>query len=312
MNQKESICLCYLFQRDLAHLTLIRLVTGAASGIGRGTVENLLKIGCGKIFACDINEKQLQENFGKNEQVICITVDISNLEQVQKAVAIVEQHLPPNEKLFGIVNCAGILCPRYTPIIGVKEEEVERQFKVNVFGMIRMNKNLFPYLQRPNGVIINVSSMSGLGFLPLLGMYPATKYAVRGYSEALRRELALLGIRVVSVFPGGVNTPLSAQLGSQSVDCSEYDFWDSRILEYSTKVGMDTTNSNMPILFMPHEIGFFLSNIVFNSNVKRDIILDKYWFVRAFYYSTYALLPNAISDTLYSLAMKLNTKRKQD
>ncbi len=154
--------------------------------------------------------------------------------------------------------------------------------------------------------------MSGLGFLPLLGMYPATKYAVRGYSEALRRELALLGIRVVSVFPGGVNTPLSAQLGSQSVDCSEYDFWDSRILEYSSKVGMDTTNSSMPILFMPHEIGFFLSNIVFNSHMKRDIILDKFWFVRAFYYCTYALLPNVVSDFLYSVAMKLNTKRNQD
>lgn len=284
------------------------LVTGAASGIGKGTVDNLLRIGCTKIFAVDINEKLLKENFGSNSKVVCIAIDISNVEQVKDAVRIVANELPSNEKLFGIINCAGILCSRFTPLLNVKEQDMERMFKVNVFGMIHLNKYLFPHLQRPNGVIVNVSSMNGLGMMPLLGVYPATKYAVRGYSEALRRELALLGIRVVSVYPGGVNTPLASQMATQPVDTCEYDFWDSRLWsDPATNIQKDN-----PMLFMPDEIGLFIANAMFHSGMKRDLILDKLWYFRAMYYSTYALLPNVISDIIYSFPIKLRNKSKQE
>jgi short-subunit dehydrogenase len=117
-----------------------------------------------------------------------------------------------NEKLFGLVNNAGIAVSG--PLLHLPLEEFRRQMEVNVLALLQVTQAFAPLLGVDRsrigipGRIVNISSVAGKIGVPFVGAYVASKHAVEGLSETLRRELQLYGIDVIVIGPGAVVTAI--------------------------------------------------------------------------------------------------------
>lgn len=175
------------------------LVTGASSGIGKATVRRLLRDGHTVYGAA-----RRLDNMRDIEQIgaIILKMDITNDQEILNVVECIDRE---QGGLDVLVNNAG-----YTvtgPIELVSIDEARRQFEVNLFGLGRLTQLVLPGMRRNgSGRIINVSSVGGRTYTPLSGWYHATKYALEGWSDCLRLEVAEFGIEVVIIEPGGVKT----------------------------------------------------------------------------------------------------------
>ena len=177
------------------------LVTGAASGIGKATVLLLAEKGFG-VYATDMSEAELDGMRGV-AGIEAFRLDITNDSDVENARASIDMK---GTGLFALINNAGIFSPG--PLMELPIERLIQQFSVNVFGTHRLTKALFPLLLKSNGRIVNLSSVAGYVATPFSGPYASSKHAIEGWSDALRRELMPLGVKVVVVEPALINTPL--------------------------------------------------------------------------------------------------------
>ena len=113
----------------------------------------------------------------------------------------------------------------------LSSEEARAQFETNFFGVVRMVNAVLPLMrQQRRGHIINVSSLSGLSPIPFLGMYSASKFALEGYTEALRHEVGPFNVRVSLAEVGFLKTPMmnNRKIGAHRI--TEYDPWRQRAL----------------------------------------------------------------------------------
>lgn len=179
------------------------LVTGAASGIGRATSLQCAEMGA-KLILIDLNEKGLQEtqNLIESSDVEYRVLDLTNLEKLCEMVST----LP---KLDGVASNAGIVLSLLAKFSEAKD--MERIFNINTFSHINLVQQLITQKKLNKGAsIVFTSSMSGV-YCGLAGgtLYGATKSALLGYSKALAIELAPRGIRVNTIHPGMIETPLT-------------------------------------------------------------------------------------------------------
>lgn len=180
------------------------MVTGAASGIGRATAIQCAEMGA-KLFLVDLNEKGLQETkeLISHNDVEYRALDLTNLDSLIEMVAI----LP---KLDGVASNAGIVLSLLAKFSEPKD--MERIFKINTFSHINLVQQLIAQKKLNKGAsIVFTSSMSGV-YCGLAGgsLYGATKSAILGYTKALAIELAPRGIRVNTIHPGMIETPLTS------------------------------------------------------------------------------------------------------
>jgi NAD(P)-dependent dehydrogenase (short-subunit alcohol dehydrogenase family) len=177
------------------------LVTGAASGIGKAITDSLSCNGWG-VYATDVDENGLSQ-FGKNENVRTIKIDTTKDADAVKAVAFIQKQ---HTGLYALVNNAGVFFPG--PLMDFPQKRFERQFEINIFGTQRLARHFFPLLLESKGRIINISSAAGFLAMQFSGPYAASKHALEGWSDSLRRELIPLGVKVIVVEPGLIKTPL--------------------------------------------------------------------------------------------------------
>ena len=182
------------------------LITGASSGIGAATARLFAQNGYRVALAARrVNrlEALAQEIQSSGGQAIVIVTDISQLEQVQQmARSVIEQFgrvdLLFNNAGFGRLNWLENMDPL---------KDVQAQIDVNLTGLIWSAQAVLPHMiEQKSGHIINMASMAGLIAPPTYSVYAATKFAVRGFSQALRREVGVFGVRVSTICPGGVDT----------------------------------------------------------------------------------------------------------
>lgn len=180
------------------------MVTGAASGIGRATAIQCAEMGA-KVILIDLNENGLQETkeLISHNDVEYRALDLTNLDSLIEMVAT----LP---KLDGVASNAGIVLSLLAKFSEPKD--MERIFKINTFSHINLIQQLIAQKKLNKGAsIVFTSSMSGV-YCGLAGgsLYGATKSAVLGYTKALAIELAPRGIRVNTIHPGMIETPLTS------------------------------------------------------------------------------------------------------
>ncbi|HET9639111.1 MAG TPA: SDR family oxidoreductase [Allosphingosinicella sp.] len=186
------------------------VITGAASGIGRGTALALAKRGCNLALA-DLNEEGLAETAalaGKHGvEVSRHRLDVASREAVAALPAAV---LAAHGRADLLFNNAGVA------IGGTFEQVAEEDFdwlmEINFWGVVRMTRAFLPLLRSSDSArIINISSIFGIIAPPGQTAYSASKFAVRAFSESLRRELEAEGakIGVTVVHPGGVATSIA-------------------------------------------------------------------------------------------------------
>ena len=183
------------------------LVTGCSSGISRAVAVAALARGY-RVVATARDVSQVADlAAGEPARALSLPLDVTRPEQVAAAVA-------EAECVFGaidvLVNNAG-----YGYLAAIEEgedAEVRGLFETNFFGLVAMTKAVLPGMRaRRRGHVINISSMTGLVGNPGAGYYAASKFAVEGLSEALRKELAPFGIRVTLVEPGAFRTDWSGR-----------------------------------------------------------------------------------------------------
>jgi NAD(P)-dependent dehydrogenase (short-subunit alcohol dehydrogenase family) len=185
------------------------VITGASSGIGWATAKVLLTNNF-RVFGMvrkPTDAERLISDFGKNFHPLL--GDVTDETSVHKAAADVEGMLG-TARLAGLVNNAGIVVAG--PLLHLSSTDMRRQIDVNLMGPFFVTQAFAPLLgsdpnrSGPPGRIVQISSVSGaLGF-PLVGAYTASKFALEGMSESLRRELLLYGIDVIVLGPGTVAT----------------------------------------------------------------------------------------------------------
>ena len=184
------------------------LVTGAATGIGRAIALELASQGA-QVAAADIQvPTQTVDAIRKaGGQAVGLAADVSQPDQVQDMVSRCVRELGG---LDGLVNNAGIyssLIPR--PFEDIDLAEHARILQINVQGLLNMTHMAFPFLRATaNAQVINMGSASGHYGVPHLASYSASKFAVRGLTEALDLEWAKHGIRVADLMPPFVSTPM--------------------------------------------------------------------------------------------------------
>jgi len=174
------------------------LVTGATSGIGKATAALLAAKGY-RVFGTS------RDPAGKaGDGFELLQLDVTSDESVAACVSAVAERT--GGRIDVLHNNAG------TGIIGAAEEvtpeETLRLFQINLFGVMRMTNAVLPLMRaRKAGTVINMSSSGGVAALPFAALYCATKFALEGYTEALRHELRPFNIAAVVVAPGPVSTP---------------------------------------------------------------------------------------------------------
>ena len=186
------------------------VITGVSTGIGYAAALRLTKAGH-TVFGSVRNEedaKRLQSELGDNYHPLIFDVTDSNA--IQDAAEYVTKVVGDNG-IDALINNSGIALGG--PILELSVDVFRKQFEVNVFGIINVTQAFSKLLgaykdSYYQGKIIMISSVAGKRSYPFVGPYSASKHAVEGMSDALRRELMLYGIDVILVEPGPVKTDI--------------------------------------------------------------------------------------------------------
>jgi NAD(P)-dependent dehydrogenase (short-subunit alcohol dehydrogenase family) len=171
----------------------IAFITGCSSGIGLGVAQRLLDRGWRVIAGLRDPARAPRELTGAT----LVALDVSRQQQILDAVAGIE-------RLDCLINNAGYGLTG--PFASYTAAQMERQVQVNLLGPALLTQQLLPALKRARGRILTVSSLCGEAGMPMMTMYCATKYALEGWAEALRYELAADGVQVGLIEPGGFRT----------------------------------------------------------------------------------------------------------
>lgn len=184
------------------------LVTGAATGIGNATAQRLFDDGA-TVILCDVNEKVGQEAAARMDssltRAIFIKADVSSTESVDNLFSTIKNRFG---KLNGAFNNAGISGEMGTPLGNYRKEEWHRVFGVNIDGVFYCLQHEINLMKESGGSIVNTASIWGTVGAAGACAYVASKHAVIGLTKAAALEYATQGIRINSVSPGSINTPI--------------------------------------------------------------------------------------------------------
>ena len=186
------------------------LITGVSTGIGKSCAK-LLSSNNYKVFGTVRNNKdaeKLKKELG--EFFYPIIMDVTNEESIYSAKKTIEENIP-NKQLDILINNAGIALGG--PIKYIDVDMFRKQFEVNLFGVVAVTNAFLELLgatkeNNHQGKIIMISSISGKRSYPFCSPYVASKHALEGFSDCIRKELMLYGVDVVLIEPGPVKTAI--------------------------------------------------------------------------------------------------------
>ena len=265
------------------------VVTGVSTGIGWGATKILIKAGH-RVFGSvrkQADADRLQKEFG--DKFVPLIFDVVDAKAVQAGVAKVREAMK-GETLLGLVNNAGIAVSG--PLLYITPDEFRDQMEVNLIGVLNATQAFAPLLGADRslkgkpGRIVNIASVGGKRAFPFIGPYAASKHALEGFSEALRRELMLFGIDVIIIGPGAVKTAIWDK--ADQVDVSRYantPYGPS--IERFTKFFIENGKKGLP----PEKLGRVIMHALTTAKPK----------VR------YAVVPSFIQDRLLPAIMPRRT-----
>lgn len=185
-----------------SHETLV-LISGASTGMGAATARELAGRGYHVLAGV---RRPADADALRATNIEPVILDITDPDQIEAVAARIAAD-PAGRPLHAVVNNAGIAIN--APVELLPMDEWRRQFEVNFFGHVAVTKAVLPALHASSGRVVNISSVGGKIAMPTYGAYAGAKFALEAMSDALRRELAPHGVRVVVVEPGGVRTEMT-------------------------------------------------------------------------------------------------------
>jgi NAD(P)-dependent dehydrogenase (short-subunit alcohol dehydrogenase family) len=197
------------------------MITGAASGIGRSLARHLSRLGS-PVAIADIDEAGLKETARTLPGPVLVRVlDVRDAADQHRFAAEVREWLPTladptladptlanGAQLAAVFNNAGVAVA--SSVLDADPDDDEWLRQINFDGVVNGTRAFLPILvEQDDGVIVNTSSVFGLVGMPYQSAYCASKFAVRGFTDALRQELRGTGVRAVTVHPGGIKTSIA-------------------------------------------------------------------------------------------------------
>ncbi|HUN56078.1 MAG TPA: SDR family oxidoreductase [Smithella sp.] len=260
------------------------LVTGANSGIGLATAGHLADQGF-HVYAGARDTRTL-EGLSKNLNVTPVKLDVTSKADILEVKSIIEKR---GTGLFGLVNNAGIT--KAGALMDVSMEDMHEQFEVNLFGVHQITQALFSFILQAKGRIVMMSSDSGFFATPFVGPYCSSKFALEGYSDSLRREIAPYGVKVILIEPGRIVTAIWDK-GEKILTDSKYThsmFWkEAKALgEYSIRKGKTTG-------LAPIEVAKSVCHVLIAANPKLRYIVAE----NKLEYQMIKILPDSYVDKL--------------
>lgn len=226
----------------------IMIITGASSGIGKETAKILAEKGH-TIYDFSRRDISLQN-------INHIRVDVTNEENVQDAV---KQVFEKEGRIDIVINCAGYGISGAVEFTETKD--AQRQFDVNFFGTVNVNKAVIPYMRKLcGGRIVNISSVAAVAHIPFQTYYSASKAALESYTNALANEVRPFGISVTAIQPGDICTEFT-DTRQKSFDGD--DVYDGRISRSVSGMEKDEVKGMSPI-----KAAEYIAKISLQKNVK--------------------------------------------
>jgi hypothetical protein len=228
------------------------LITGASSGFGEDAAWFFAAEGCRVVLAARRVERlrrlaaRIQEEGG---EAIAVPMDIVNPADIENMV---KSALDLYGQIDILFNNAGI-----GRVAWFEEHSLERDLdlliRVNLIGVMQVTRMTLPHMiERRKGHIINMSSVSGLISPPLIASYSASKFGVRAFTDALRREVAPFGIRVSGIYPGPARTEFGQHIGRNKAYSSFRDKINVRMSsEYVARRVVDVAKRPRRSLIIP-------------------------------------------------------------
>ena len=214
----------------------LAVVTGAGSGIGRALAYELARRGA-HLAISDIDERGLAET-ASHAGVIGAKVHETRLDVTDRpaVLAYADEVAAQYGSVNIVINNAGIAFTG--DIEAMSFEQIERVMDVDFWGVVNGTKAFLPHvIASGDGHIVNISSLFGLLAVPGQGAYNAAKFAVRGFTEALRQEMLLAGhpVQVTCVHPGGIKTAIARNAGAVTGQdaAALADVFDSKLARMS-------------------------------------------------------------------------------
>lgn len=272
------------------------MITGASSGLGKASAQKLAQEGF-KVFAAvrKAEDKETLENLHKN--IIPVFLDVTDKNSIDAAF---EKIQAETSDLFALVNNAGIALAG--PVEYLPLELLKKQFDVNVFAAIKMAQKALPMMENTTDArIVNISSMASYGIFPFVSPYCASKRALDMFFNSLLIECKMPQLKIISVKPGVVATPI----WNKSVDAS-FSFFENidpharkkyeKELEFLSQNARKNTDKGLK----PEDIANLVYKVlsVKNPKLSYNIGRDSY-FARFMSH-----LPQGIANKLVKLGLK--------
>jgi len=218
-------------------------ITGASKGLGLTLTKKLLLQGY-NVASTSRNKQSLIKEIGEeNEKFLPIEMDLTENENVKKAIETTISHFG---RIDVLVNNAGY--SQIGTLEELSEKEVEDNFKVNVFGSLNVIRNATQYLRKQkSGHIFNIASIGGYtGNFAGFGIYCSTKFAVAGFTEALAEEMKAFGVYTTIVYPGYFRTDFLSKGSVKTPNNPIEEYKSAREMEQAHLKEIDGNQPNDP------------------------------------------------------------------
>lgn len=250
------------------------LVTGCDSGFGYLAAQQLLDQGFGVIALCltEAGCHHLSQGNPPDAQLQAIQCDISKPDDLNRLQAELAKY--GNGKLWAVVNNAGIAIPGNVDFLAI--DDFRKVLEVNFFAAVQITQLCIPLLKQSRGRIINICSTCGLVALAANAPYNASKFALRAFTDTLRRELSTWGIRVSLVIPGVMKTPINdkyIETLRRKFDEAQEDVRSAYGNEYWQNVIDNTANRMNMMAGNPQQVVDAILHAVGNSRPKAMYLL---------------------------------------
>jgi len=205
------------------------LITGASSGFGEEAALLFAQEGCKVVLAArrmDRLQNLAERIQTQGGEAVAVPVDVVNPADIE---VMVNTAIDLYDRIDILFNNAGIGCVEWFEHTSL-ERDIETLTQVNLISLMQVTRVVLPHmLKRGEGHVINMSSIAGLIAPPLLASYSASKFGVRAFTDALRREVVPFGVKVSGIYPGPAATEFGQHVGTGKAYRSAKSFFKSRM-----------------------------------------------------------------------------------
>ena len=247
------------------------LVTGASTGIGRFTAEQLAADGyfvyAGARKASDLEALNTIDN------IMAVRLDVTVQEEIDAVVDLIRAE---GRGLWGIVNNAGVNI--IDPLIEADEADLKFLFDVNVYGVFRVTKAFAPLVIEAQGRIVNISSIAGIlsGGLPGYGMYFMSKHAVEAFTDQLAVEMAALNVKVIAIEPGNYRSQIGMTRSKRmlaNTSEKQYEYFADVMQQYVDNCKEALASDDVSTAESPKAVADAIQHALFDDNPKEHYLV---------------------------------------